>query len=325
MLIDYRKELPPQERRHLDACKEALISIESKVQGFLDDHRRNSRGWYPHEILPWGRGVDYREVPWAEEQSPLRPDVVLALETNLLTEDNLPYYHTYLEKFLDQTGPWKEWNRLWTSEEAKHGESMRDYLYLLRVMDPVRIDDGRSQVMQAGFDRDFRDPVELFAYTSAQELATRISHLRTGQKADEPIILKLLQLISRDENFHYVFYRSVINELLDITPDIALSAIMRQLYSFEMPGGGMSNFEFRQYTIANAGIYGVREHRELVIGPLLKYWRIDERTPSTAEGKKAQERILKLDKVLERMQEKQERTEKKTDSPNGPSCASGSE
>jgi len=325
MLIDYRIELSPEERRHLDACKEALVSIEAKVQGFMDDHRKNSRGWYPHEILPWGRGVDFREVPWTEGQSPLRPDVVLALETNLLTEDNLPYYHAHIERFVDNRGPWKEWNRLWTSEEAKHGETMRDYLYLLRVMDPKRIDDERSAVMQAGFDRHFRDPIELFAYTSAQELATRISHLRTGQQADEPIILKLLQLISRDENFHYIFYRGIINELLEIVPDLALPAIMNQLYSFEMPGAGMSNFELRQTTIANAGIYGAREHRDLVIGPVLKFWRIDERQPKTLQGKKAQERILKLDKLLQRMIEKQDRAAKKTDSAKAHSCASEAE
>jgi len=315
MLIDYRIVLSAEERKHLDVCKEALYAVQPKVQEYLDNHRKNSRRWYPHEILPWGKGIDYREVPWAAEQCPLSPEIVLALETNLLTEDNLPYYHAHIERFLENSGPWKEWNRLWTSEEAQHGETIRDYLYLLRVVDPIRIVDERSSVMQAGFDRNFRDPLELFAYTSAQELATRISHLRTGQKADEPIILKLLQLVSRDENFHYIFYRSVTDDLLEIVPDITLIAIMKQLYSFEMPGTGMSNFEFRQKVIANAGIYGVREHRDLVITPLLKYWRIDERSPVTTEGKKAQDRILRLDRVLERMAEKQERSPSKTDDP----------
>jgi acyl-[acyl-carrier-protein] desaturase len=315
MLIDYRREITVEERKHYDACKELLCSIESHVKEALDNHRKIRKDWYPHELLPWGKGIDFRECPWTPNQSPLRPEVKLALETNLLTEDNLPYYHSHIERFVDGSGVWKEWNRLWTAEEAQHGESMRDYLYLLRVTDPKQIADERKAIMEVGFDRHFGDPLELFAYTSAQELATRISHIRTGQRADEPIVLELLKNISRDENFHYVFYRNIIGLCLDRSPDITLKAIANQLYSFEMPGAGMSNFEFRQLTIANAGIYGVKEHRELVIEPVLSYWKIGDRQPETAAGKKAQERILKLDKVLQRMEDKQQRAPKKSDLP----------
>jgi len=315
MLIDYRIELPIEERKHLDAIKELLCSIESHVKDALDSHRKIRKDWYPHEILPWGKGIDFREVPWSLDQCPLRPEVKLALETNLLTEDNLPYYHSHIERFVDNSGAWKEWNRLWTAEEAQHGEAMRDYLYLLRVTDPKQIADERKAVMEVGFDRHFRDPLELFAYTSAQELATRISHLRTGQRADEPVVLELLKRISTDENFHYVFYRNIISLCLDRDPDRVLPAIMNQLYSFEMPGAGMSNFEFRQLTIANAGIYGVKEHRELVIEPVLSFWKIADRQPTTEAGKKARDRILKLDKVLRRMEDKQERAPKKSDLP----------
>lgn len=313
MLIDYRTQLSAEERKRLDTIKDALYAIEPRVQELVDDHRKNTRRWYPHEILPWGEGKDFIENPWSPEQSPLRPEIVLALETNLLTEDNLPYYHAHLERFLDHSGIWKEWNRQWTAEEAKHAEVIRDYLYLLRVIDPKRIDDERFAVMNVGFDRHFNDPIELFAYTSAQELATRVSHLRTGQKADEPICLKILNLISRDENFHFIFYRGVTKALLETVPELTLPGIMNQLYSFEMPGSGMSNFEFRQYTIANAGIYGVREHRDQVINPLLRFWEIDKIIVSNPEAQKAQERILRLEKVLTRMADAQDRRPKKTD------------
>ena len=313
MLIDYRRRLSPDEVKHLDACKDALTSVEPQVRELLEDHRRNSRRWYPHEVLPWGRGQDYREVPWSKEHSPLRPECVIAVETNLLTEDNLPYYHSHLERFLDHSGVWKEWNRLWTAEEAKHGETLRDYLYLLRVMDPVQIEDHRYGIMEQGWDRAFGDPLELFAYTAAQELATRISHLRTGQRCDEEVALKLLTHIARDENFHFVFYRGVCRAVLQVAPDLMLPAIMKQLYSFEMPGAGMDSFELRQLTIANAGIYGVREHRDQVVLPLLKFWDIDGLTDLSPAAAKAQERILKLEKVLTRMVEKQERTPKKSE------------
>lgn len=314
MLIDYRRELSADERRGFDAMKAVLKQIEPQVEKLFNDHKERSTRWYPHEVVPWGEGRDFNAEPWDESQCPLRPEVVLALETNLLTEDNLPYYHAQIERMVDPDSIWQKWNRLWTSEEGGHASAMRDYLYLKRVMDPVMIEKNRLAIMEAGFDRDFANPLEVFAYTSAQELATRISHLRAGQIADEPIVLKLMSLISRDENFHFIFYRGVVKAVLELTPELMLPAIAAQFYSFQMPGTGMSNFELRQAVIANAGIYGARQHRDEVIKPLIRFWQIDKISGIQDEkALKAQERIIKLEKVLDRMVERQERAQKKTD------------
>lgn len=313
MLLDYRTKLTPEQVKHFDAIKEVLTSIEPQVKELLANHRRLSKRWYPHEVVPWGAGRDFNEEPWTEEQCPLRPEVVMALETNLLTEDNLPYYHAQIQEMVDPGGVWQEWNRLWTAEEGGHAAALRDYLYLKRVMDPEIIEKNRLMIMEAGFDREFADPLEVFAYTSAQELATRISHLRAGQRADEPIVLEILKRISTDENHHFVFYRSVCAEVLARRPDLMLPAINAQMYSFSMPGNGMSNFEIRQAVIANAGIYGAREHRDLVVMPLLRYWKLDQLTGLSPESEKIRDRILRLEKVLDRMVERQERAQKKTD------------
>jgi len=313
MLIDYRRELSLDERKRLDAMKEVLKAVEPTVRRLLDEHLARSRRWYPHEIVPWGKGIDFNEVPWEPNQSPVSPDIVLALETNLLTEDNLPYYHAQIEKMVDPDSIWQDWNRRWTAEEGGHATVMRDYLYLMRVMNPVDIENNRMMIMETGFDRHFADPLEVFAYTSAQELATRISHLKAGQRADEPIILEIMKRISTDENFHYVFYRGVVDAVLKITPELMLPAIVEQFYSFSMPGSGMTNFELRQAVIANAGIYGAREHRDQVILPILSYWNIDKLTGLSPEATKSQEKLLKLPKLLDRMVERQERRQKKTD------------
>ncbi len=315
MLIDYREALTPARRQHLDAIAEVLRAIEPEVEVLVANHRRTSRRWLPHEVVPWGAGRDFVAEPWTAADCRLAPDVVVALETNLLTEDNLPYYHAGIERMTGSEGVWRTWNRLWTAEESKHGEAMRAYLHLARVMDPAVLEEHRHQAMEVGFDRVFGDPLELFAYTSAQELATRVSHLRTGQRADEPVLARLMTLIARDENFHYVFYRGVVKAVLARAPELMLPALARQLYSFAMPGTGMSNFELRQATIANAGIYGAREHRELVIAPLLAFLEIDALTGLTPEAARMQERILRLDRVLARLVERQERAQRKSDAP----------
>jgi acyl-[acyl-carrier-protein] desaturase len=131
--------------------------------------------------------------------------------------------------------------------------------------------------------------------------------MKLGQKAGEPILLKLMSLISRDENFHYIFYRSLMKLVLETDSDLALPAIMKQLYSFEMPGaGGMENFDERTQIAADLSIYGALEHRDMVIKPLLQYWGIDKLKPLSPEGRRAQERILKLLAVLDRMVERQQ-------------------
>lgn len=306
MLIDHRICLEEEQRRKLDAISEILTACDPMIRRLLDDHQRLSTRWMPHEFVPWGRGRDFLETPWHSDQSPLDPEVVTAFETNLLTEDNLPYYHAQIAKIVDPGSALADWNRIWTSEEAGHSIVMRDYAHLMRIMDPVRLEQNRLQVMQIGFHRHFGDPLEVFAYTAVQELATRISHTKLGQKAGEPILLKLMSLISRDENFHYIFYRSLVKIVLEMNPDLMLPAIAKQLYSFEMPGAGLSDFDERTANSATLGIYGALEHRDLVIKPVLSHWEIDQLTGLSPEAERARERILRIPKILDRVIERQQ-------------------
>lgn len=308
MLLDYRSQLDPQARARLDRIKEVLRAIDPRVRTLIAEHRARSVRWMPHEALPWGRGEDFNEKPWTPEQSPLRPEIALALETNLLTEDNLPYYHAQIARVVDEDSALHEWNGLWTAEEGAHALVLRDYVHLSRALDPRKLELDRMAVMQKGFGRRFDDPLEVLAYTSAQELATRISHLAVGQKSGDPALLRVLSLVSRDENFHYVFYRSVVKAILEAAPELMLPAIMKQLYSFSMPGDGFDRFEERSAVIAAEGIFGAREYRDLVVKPILAYWEIDKLRGLPPEAERARERILKLEKVLDRMLVKREPT-----------------
>ncbi len=254
----------------------------------------------PHEVVPWGRGEDYLEKPWSPSQCPFKPEIVLALETNLLTEDNLPYYHSIIASHISPASALAEWSGIWTAEEATHSAAIRDYMLLMRTMDPARLETNRLTVMKKGFHRTFTSPLEVFAYTTAQELSTRISHLETGRKAGEPMLDKILSLVSRDENFHYIFYRSVVQAILDIAPNLMLPAIANQLYSFGMPGGVLEDFKERSAVFESERIFGALEFRDHVVKPILRHWKIDQLRGLSADGEKAQARILKLEKILTR-------------------------
>ena len=52
--------------------------------------------WFPHDYVPYEEGRNFVKEPWQPSDSRL-PDIAqTALEINLLTEDNLPYYHLAL-------------------------------------------------------------------------------------------------------------------------------------------------------------------------------------------------------------------------------------
>jgi acyl-[acyl-carrier-protein] desaturase len=279
---------------------EVLRAVEPQIRVLIQNHRETSTRWMPHEVVPWGLGEDYIGKPWHPDQCKLSPEIVIALETNLLTEDNLPFYYSSIARGIDPASPLGEWSRLWTSEEGAHGSAIRDYMLLTRVMDPVTLEQNRLKVMQVGFYRHFENSFELFAYTTAQELATRISHLETGKQADEPVLYKLLNLISRDENFHYIFYRSLVKEFLEIVPELMLPAIAAQFYGFGMPGGVLDDFASRSAVFEKEGIFGAIHYRDHVVKPILKHWKIDQMRGLPPHIEKVQERILKLEKVLSR-------------------------
>ena len=61
------------------------------VAGLVDRHLENSKEWFPHRIVPWGRGEDLgRGWEWDPNETQLSEEVRSALIVDLLTEDNLP-------------------------------------------------------------------------------------------------------------------------------------------------------------------------------------------------------------------------------------------
>ena len=72
---------------------------------------------------------------------------------NLLTEDNLPYYHNALESASAENSVWREWNGLWTAEEGQHAIAIRSYLLTSRNCDPYELEDDRMATMQSATSR----------------------------------------------------------------------------------------------------------------------------------------------------------------------------
>ncbi len=283
-----------------------LTELEPAVRQGLDSHLAVATEWFPHEFVPYEVGRNYVHEPWEEADSDLNPVTRTALEVNLLTEENLPYYHLALWETFGKDGPWGEWVRRWTAEEGRHAVVLRDYLTVTRGMDPVEMERGRMDQVSRGFYPEnggsFSNPLDGIAYTTLQELATRIAHRNTGIFTKDPMIEKLTARIATDENLHYVFYRELGKAALEVDPSAMMLAISRQVIGFAMPGIDIPEFRAKAIEIAKNGIYDLRIHHDQVVMPVLfKHWKIDTLTGLSEEAEAAREATLNFLPALDAM------------------------
>lgn len=290
-----------------DEYYELLEAVSPTVERLMDDHRERRQHWYAHELVPWEQGRNYRDLPWDESQCTISPEARTSLVLNLLTEDNLPYYHAEIESHSKDHEALRKWNHLWTAEEGQHAIALRSYLLTSRNCDPRELEDDRLATMETGYHSGAPNPVGLFAYTAMQELATRVSHRNAGKLTDDPVAYEIMSRIAVDENHHFMFYRGVVTAMLAVAPSEVLPNIYRVLANFEMPGIGMPKYMRRAVTMAKAGVYNMRVHHDRVVVPLLRDWRIESLTGLTAKAQEIQEKLMQVPAIVEAQAETFER------------------
>jgi acyl-[acyl-carrier-protein] desaturase len=291
--------------------EQILYELMPTVEKALDRHVSAAVSWMPHDYVPYEEGRNFVKEPWQPSDSRL-PDVAqTALEVNLLTEDNLPYYHLALWQTFGNEEAWGEWVRRWTAEEGRHAIVIRDYLTVTRGVDPMALEQGRMDQALRGWYPAFAEqgPLDGVVFTTIQELATRISHRNTGALTDDPTAEKLCARVATDENLHYVFYRDMASNVLELDPSEMVMAMHRQILNFAMPGAGIPGFREKAKAMAQAGIYNLRIHLDQVLRPILeKHWRVGELPNLTDAAKKALEEIYahldRLDRVSTKLGEK---------------------
>jgi acyl-[acyl-carrier-protein] desaturase len=271
-----------------------LAELEPTVTQNLDRHLAAAKEWMPHEFVPWSQGRDFADLggePWSVEQSTLSPIARMALEVNLLTEDNLPSYHREVERAFGRDSAWGTWVNRWTAEEGRHAICIRDYLLVTRGVDPAELERARMQTMETGFDSGDKPLLHVCAYVSFQELATRISHRNTGRYTEDPIAEQLLARVAMDENLHMIFYRNLVSAALELAPNETLRAIADEVVGFEMPGSIIPGFARKAVQIARAGIYDLRIHHDDVVMPLVRQWGVLDLEGLDADGEKARHEL----------------------------------
>ncbi len=150
---------------------------------------------------------------------------------------------------------------------------------------------------------------------SFQELATRVSHRNTGRFTDDPMCEQLLARVAADENLHMVFYRNLLDAALKVAPDQTVMAVRDVVKEFQMPGTDIPGFQRKAVEMAVAGIYDLRLHKDDVLSPVLRFWKLFELENLSAEAEQAR---LELDEFMENLEKQALRFEDKRETLKAP-------
>ena len=272
----------------------ALAELDPLVEDLLGRHLAAAKEWFPHEYVPWDLGRDFEGHPWEPGDSSLSPIAQIAMQLNLLTEDNLPSYHLALRDLMGGRGAWGAWIGRWTAEEGRHSIAIRDYLTVTRGVDPIALERERMKHVANGFaPRRIDGALEGIIYVTLQELATRIAHRNTGAVCGDPAAERLMNRVAADESLHYAFYRDVASGALELAPSEMVVALRNQVIGFSMPGFELREYRRRALRMARAGIYDLRVHHDQVLCPVvLKHWKLRELSGLDDRAEAARDEIL---------------------------------
>src|ERR1700738_4374813 len=284
---------------------QALLDATAPVaESLFERHLAKTKEWFPHELVPWSMGRDFKPgEAWDPEEYSLPDAVRSALYLNLLTEDNLPYYFHAISWLFGEDTVWGAWNRRWTAEEHRHSIVIRDWMTVTRALDPVELERARMHQVSGGFPgaSKISGLCEGVVYVTLQELATRISHRNTGRLLGDQAGLDIMARVAVDETLHFLFYRDLATAALEVDPSGMVLAVERQVRGFEMPGTGIPDFGVHAAAIAAAGIYDFGIHHSQILVPVvLRQWQLESIEGLTPEAEAARGRPVRHINRIER-------------------------
>ncbi|MBE2280403.1 MAG: acyl-ACP desaturase [Ignavibacteriaceae bacterium] len=295
------------EQHELISKFEIIATLESKVKTWIENHISKRKLWFSSDHLPSEEAnsddTEKNLSKLRERARGVSDAARVAVAVNLLTEEGLPHFHRLISQHLGDRSFWSIWTNMWTAEEDRHGNVLRDYARDSRLFKFREIELMQFHYVESGFNPDWdKDPYRVFVYTTLQERATQMSHKNTGTFVanEEPMLNGILSNIAADEAKHFTFYRNVFKEILKLDPSRALISAASIMPAIDMPGISMPNFREMADVIRRVGIYGPWDYKKIV-EEAIKFWEIDTIQGLTELGQKAQEKIMSIPARLEKV------------------------
>lgn len=273
--------------------QETLVNLEDIVKDQLHFLKPVADSWQPSDLLPDMAASDWREkvAELRKAALTLSDEVLVVLVGNIVTEEALPSYQTWLNRthgLRDETGaspsPWGQWTRGWTAEENRHGELLNKYLYLSGRVNMRSVEVTTQHLIRNGFDlKSGSDPYKSLIYASFQERATKISHANTGrlaEKSGDPTLGKMCAIIAGDEARHEEAYKRIAAKIFELDAPRAVLAFyemmkQRVVMPARLMSDGTERDLFAQFALVaqRIGVYTTRDYGE-VIDHLIRFWNV---------------------------------------------------
>ncbi|KAK8647214.1 hypothetical protein V6N13_120962 [Hibiscus sabdariffa] len=314
-------------RQFLSNLRHRYGFSSEKTKDSLDATREARSTFLPDPALPSEEFND-RVNALRERTAELPDDYFVVLVGDMITEEALPTYQTMtntLDGVKDETGashtPWAIWTRAWTAEENRHGDLLKNYLYLTGRVDMFMIERTVQYLIGAGMDPGTENnPYLGFVYTSFQERATFVSHGNTARLAKErgdPVLARICGTIAADEKRHELAYSKIVGKLFEIDPTgtmLAFADMMKK--KITMPAHMMFDgedprlFEHFSAVAQRMGVYTAHDYADIVEA-LNERWGLEKLEGLTEEGREAQEFVCKLAPRIRKLEERAEERAKK--------------
>ncbi|KAK2390478.1 Plant stearoyl-acyl-carrier-protein desaturase family protein [Trifolium repens] len=306
--------------------KEIFKSLEGWVsQNVLPLAKPVEECWQPHDLLPdssLSSGEFTDQVKALRNRTAELPDdYLVVLVGDMITEEALPTYQTWINKLDgigDETGssltPWAIWSRSWTAEENRHGDLLKTYLYLSGRVDMQMIEKTIHYLIGAGQDVGTENnPYMGFVYTSFQERATFVSHgniARLAKERGDLVLARICGTIAADEKRHENAYVKIVEKLLEVDPTEAMMAIANMMrHNITMPAHLMHDgqdprlFDNFSAVAQRIGVYTTDDYVD-ILEFLIGRWKLEKIESLTSEGQRAQEFVCGLAPRIRRLQER---------------------
>jgi len=317
----------------MDGQKQSIVTstqfeVIKSMEEFVERHLPSllkpiEESWQPTDFLPDMSAENWPEQlnEFRERAKALPDDVLVVLVGDMVTEEALPTYQTWLNRLQgvrDCTGAsntsWARWSRGWTSEENRHGDLLNKYLYLTGRVDMRSVEITVHHLINNGFDpQTGDDPYLGFVYTSFQERATKISHRNVGilaKRAGENNLHRICGLIAGDEARHEKAYKLFMTKIFELDPGHAVLAFAKMMKTkIAMPamlmddGKGKGLFSKFSRVAQKAGVYTAWDYAE-IIEALVQEWKIAGISGLSDAAARAQEYLCGLSERYHRLAER---------------------
>jgi acyl-[acyl-carrier-protein] desaturase len=258
----------------------ALITeLEPVVQQELRRHIDSEDLWYAHEYVPFEQGENFAFLggrDWDPSQVTLPKAVTDALEILLITKDNLAGYHREFVFSFILEQKWARWIGRWTAEEHLHAIALRNYLVVTREIDPAANEDVRVEHVMNGYRADTYSQIERLVFMAFFEREHAVFCRNLAAQITEPVLRGLIDRIARDEERHEEFFANIVSYLLSSNREQTIGAIARRAAELDVVGGDIHAYADKVAHLADAGIFGPDQLRQVVADRITAWGVADE-------------------------------------------------